>query len=84
MTTGTEQLDFDAFRDHIAEVLAVDLSGRRRDERLGDDIELDSMQRLEALVAVEDLGVHLPDDVVGAEQTLGGLHDRYLAALDDR
>jgi acyl carrier protein len=77
---GDESLPFPAFRDHLAEQLDVDLSGAGPDSRLADDLELDSIQRLEALVAVEELGVYLADDSVGPEQTLGGLHALYLRA----
>lgn len=73
-------LSFEQFRAHVAEQLDDDLSGQPPEARLGDDLELDSIQRLEALVGVEELGVHLPDDSVGAEQTLGGLHALYTAA----
>lgn len=76
MTDG--RLSLEAFRDRLAEELEVDLAAAGPGSRLGDDLELDSVQRLEALVAVEDLGVHLPDDSVGPEQTLGGLHELYL------
>jgi acyl carrier protein len=76
----TEPLPFEAFRDHLAEQLEVDLDGCGPLLRLADDLELDSVQRLEALVAVEDLGVELPDDTAGPEQTLGGLHELYLQA----
>ncbi|CCG01203.1 acyl carrier protein [Blastococcus saxobsidens] len=72
-----------AFRDHLGEQLEVDLAAAGPGSRLGDDLELDSIQRLEALVAVEDLGVHLADDSVGPEQTLGGLHELYLRALQE-
>ena len=78
-----EALDFPRFREHLERELAVDLSGRGPDDRIGDDLELDSMQRIEALVAVEGLGVHLDDDAVAAEETLGALHRRYLAARSD-
>ena len=77
-------LAFDAFRDHVAEQLDVDLTGRPPQARLGDDLELDSIQRLEALVGIEELGVDLPDDSVGPEQTLGGLHQLYRQALEGR
>lgn len=73
-------LAFAAFRDYLAAELDVDLSDRRPGDRLGEDLELDSLQRLEALVAVEELGAYLPDDSVGPEQTLGGLHDLYRRA----
>lgn len=76
-----EPLAFEPFRAHLAEQLDVDLAGRPPEARLGDDLELDSIQRLEALVGVEDLGVDLPDDSVGPEQTLGGLHQLYAQAL---
>ncbi|MCZ2803544.1 acyl carrier protein [Modestobacter sp. VKM Ac-2983] len=76
MTDG--RLSLEEFRDRLAEELEVDLVDAGPGSRLGDDLELDSVQRLEALVAVEDLGVHLPDDSVGPEQTLGGLHELYL------
>jgi acyl carrier protein len=77
-------LSLPAFRDHLAEQLEVDLAGAGPDSRLADDLELDSIQRLEALVAVEELGVHLDDDSVGPGQTLGGLHGLYLQAREAR
>lgn len=77
-------LAFEAFRDHVAEQLDVDLSGRPPEARLADDLELDSIQRLEALVGIEELGVDLPDDSVGPEQTLGGLHQLYREAREGR
>lgn len=83
MTRQTEPLSFEDFRDRLAEQLEVDLGARTRGDRLADDLELDSVQRLEVLVAVEELGVYLPDDSVEAEQTLGGLHQLYQQALDD-
>jgi len=75
-----QPLAFEAFRDHIGEQLEVDLAGRGPEAQLGDDLGLDSLQRLEALVAVEELGAHLPDDGVAAGQTLGGLHELYRQA----
>ncbi len=77
MSDPPPTLAFAAFRDHLAAELEVDLSDCRPGDRLVEDLELDSLQRLEALVAVEELGVYLPDDSVGPEQTLGGLHDLY-------
>lgn len=82
MTRQTEPLSFGDFRDRLAAQLDVDMGARNPGDRLADDLEFDSVQRLEALVAVEELGVYLPDDSVGAEQTLGGLHELYLQAFD--
>ena len=81
---GGDPLPFEQFRAYLAEQLDVDLARAGPDGRLVDDLELDSVQRLEALVAVEDLGVHLPDDTVTPEQTLGGLYRRYASALGGR
>ena len=78
---STRPESFEAFRDRLGKQIEVDMSGRGATDRLADDLELDSVQRLEALVAVEELGVYLPDDSVGPEQTLGGLHERYAQAL---
>ncbi|MDR7299900.1 acyl carrier protein [Haloactinomyces albus] len=76
-----EPLAFEAFRNHLAEQLEVHLGDMGPQHRLADDAELDSVQRLEALVAIEDLGVELPYDSVEPQQTLGGLHGRYTQAL---
>lgn len=83
MNERTAPLSVTAFRDHLAEQLDLDLGAAGPGSRLADDLELDSIQRLEALVAVEDLGVHLPDDSVGPEQTVGGLHELYLRAVQE-
>lgn len=72
---------FAEFRDRLGEQIEVDVTGRGPSDRLADEIELDSVQRLEVLVAVEEFGVYLPDDSVGPEQTLGGLHERYVQEL---
>ncbi|TFV63985.1 acyl carrier protein [Geodermatophilus sp. DF01-2] len=77
-----QPMSFGAFRDYLTEQLEVDLSGAGPGSRLNDDLELDSIQRLEALVAVEELGVRLADESAGPEQTLGGLHELYLRAGD--
>ena len=83
MSDQAPPLSVTAFRDHLGEQLEVDLTAAGPESRLADDLELDSIQRLEALVAVEDLGVHLPDDSVGPGQTIGGLHELYVRALAD-
>ncbi|MBV9049798.1 MAG: acyl carrier protein [Solirubrobacterales bacterium] len=77
MSGASPPLAFAAFRDHLAAELDVDLTDSQPGDRLGEDLELDSLQRLEALVAVEELGAYLPDDSAGPGQTLGGLHDLY-------
>lgn len=73
--------DFPEFCARLDRESEAAIAGRAASDRLGDDLELDSLQRLELLVAVEELGVYLPDDCVGPEQTLGGLYDAYRAAL---
>lgn len=76
----TEPLDFQEFRDYLAAELGKDLS----EVGPGYDLaaaELDSLQRYEALVAIEDLGVELGENSIHSEQTLGGLHELYTQAL---
>lgn len=73
-------LGYDEFCARLAEATEFDLAGRGRDVKLADGLELDSVQRLELLVAVEELDLYLPDDSVPPEQTLGGLYDLYVAA----
>jgi acyl carrier protein len=77
----TKPLSFEAFRDHLAEQCELGARPLEPEHRLADDLELDSVQRLEALVAVEELGVELADDCAGPEQTVGGLHELYVREL---
>lgn len=48
---------------------------------LQDYLGLDSLQRLELVMFLEDSGVHLPDDLIGELQTLGDVYHYYQALL---
>ena len=76
----TNPLGFEAFRDYLAAELGKDLSdvGPQHDLAAA---ELDSLQRFEVLVAIEDLGVELGENSIHSQQTFGGLHEHYTQSL---
>ena len=60
--------------DIVAEVAVLDATGITPDMTLGDDLNLDSLGRVELLSAVEaDLGVYLDESQVGPDTTVSQL-----------
>lgn len=48
-----------------------------KDAHLLDDIGLDSFNVMNMIVLIEELGVHLPDDVVVRLETFGDVYAAY-------
>jgi acyl carrier protein len=70
-------LDFPAFADHVGDGLRIDIAGLREDASLVDDLGLDSFNMVNLIVSIEELGVHLPDDVVVGLETFGDVYRAY-------
>ena len=73
-------LPFERFATYLADGLDLDPDALAPDARFDDDLGLDSFDMVELLVRVEELGVHLPEEVVMQVQTVGDLHRHYLRA----
>jgi acyl carrier protein len=70
-------LDYGQFAEYLGEGLRLDPAILTRDARLIEDLGLDSLYLLELLVLVEELGVHLPDCVAVAMETVGDVYGEY-------
>jgi len=67
-----------AFIDEIAETFALESSEVVLDATLVDDLEMDSLARLELLLVIEQLtGSTLPDDATATLLTVGDAYDLY-------
>lgn len=63
---------FDDFAELVAARIGRPLAGARPDDRLVEDLDLDSLALLELFILLEDTAVHdLPVDLVDSLETLG-------------
>jgi acyl carrier protein len=69
--------DYGQFAEYLGEGLRLDSAILTPDARLIEDLGLDSLYLLELLVLVEELGVHLPDYVAVAMETVGDVYREY-------
>ncbi len=75
-------LSFEEFAHHLRRSLGLDSSEHghqtwARDTKLEADLHLDSVERYELLVVVEELGAPLADVAVNGISTLGDFYDEY-------
>lgn len=75
--TADGVLDYRQFADYLGEGLRLDPAILTTDARLIEDLGFDSLYLLELLTLVEELGVHLPDHVAVAIETVGDLYGEY-------
>ncbi|HVX18405.1 MAG TPA: acyl carrier protein [Acidimicrobiales bacterium] len=72
---------FDALRDAAVEVLSVDAGAVTEQASFADDLEADSLDLVELVMAVEDrLGVEIGEDDLGDVATVGDAVDLIVAA----
>lgn len=70
---------FEALRDAAVEVLSVDESQVTEQAAFGDDLDADSLDLVELVMAVEDrLGVSIGEDDLGDVRTVGDAVDLIL------
>jgi len=75
----TGVLDFADFAEHVGDGLGLEADVLAPDARLVEDLGLDSFDLVELLTLVEELGVRFPDDVAVGIDTVGELHQEYVA-----
>jgi acyl carrier protein len=72
---------FEALRDAAVEVLSVDASAVTEQASFADDLDADSLDLVELVMAVEDsLGVSIGEDDLAEVTTVGDAVDLILAA----
>jgi acyl carrier protein len=72
-------LGFDDFAARVAEGLRLETDELTSGARLVDDLGLDSFDLVEVLAIVQELGVHLPDEVAVGLDTVGDVYREYEA-----
>ena len=75
MTGGT--ISFDEFARRMADSLDIEPDDIVSEARFDEDLGLDSYDLVELVTMVEELGAHLPDDVVVGIDTVGDLYREY-------
>lgn len=72
---------YEALRDAAVEVLSVDADQVTEDAAFGDDLDADSLDLVELVMAVEDkLGLSIGEDELGDVKTVGDAVDLILQA----
>jgi acyl carrier protein len=66
------------FMNYIATELDLDPSRLTPASRLIGDLDLDSVQVLELIVVIEELGVELPDDEIDSIDSIGDAYNLYV------
>ena len=74
---------FDAFAAAVGERLARPVAGWTPNDLLADRLVWDSLRVLEVLAWLRELGVELPEELVGELRTLGDLH-HYVVTIGSR
>lgn len=74
---------FDAFAEELGRRLARTVDGWSPTDRLTDRLEWDSLRVLEVLGWLRELGIELPEELVGELRTLGDLH-HYVVTIGSR
>ncbi len=79
--TSDGVLPFEQFAVYLAEGVELEPEALSEGARLDEDLGLDSFDMLEVLVRIEELGVHVPEEIVAGLKTVGDLHHSYAALL---
>ena len=74
----TAPLTLPEFTAHIATTLGVDVGNLRTDGDLRADLQLDSIQMFLLLVAIEDLGVVVPEQLYGQLVSIEDAYHHYV------
>jgi acyl carrier protein len=70
-------LSFDRFAENLADILELDPAAFQPEARFAEDLGLDSFDLVEILVFVENLGVHLSDELAAELDTVDDLYREY-------
>jgi acyl carrier protein len=69
----------------LSESLGVAADRITPEARLIEDLEIDSLDRIELVFALESaFGIEIPDSAIAAVRTVGDISDRIEAALGDQ
>jgi acyl carrier protein len=74
----TAPLTLPEFTAHIASTLGVDPGDLRSDVDLRAELQLDSIQMFLLLVAIEDLGIVVPEQLYGQLRTVEDAYHHYV------
>jgi len=77
-------LSFDDFASQMAFDLRLHTGEWTHESRLIGDLGLDSLQMVELLVLMYDIGAPLPDGILGEHTTAGDLYFHYRSHTDAR
>jgi acyl carrier protein len=85
MTVRDTPLKLDAFCAHLATELVIERSRITPATRFVDDLEFTSLQLLDLLVLVEELGgVELSDEMLGRMDTVAAAYEIYRSGAQGR
>jgi acyl carrier protein len=70
-------ISFDEFARRMGDALDLEPDDIVPEARFDEDLGLDSYDLVELVTMVEELGAHLPDDVVVGIDTVGDLYREY-------
>lgn len=79
MATAERVLTFDEFREKLAIVFELPVESLRSDAHFLEDLALDSLRMLQLGIALEYLGVGMPDEMAWEIQTVGEAYAYYTA-----
>lgn len=70
-------MSFDEFVAHLGHTLSLQMTSVTPETTLGEDMALDSLQMLELVLLMEDLGAEIYEDMIGAVRSVGDLYYHY-------
>jgi acyl carrier protein len=70
-------LSFDDFWEGVAGAARIDADAVEASTRLREDLDLDSLQMLELVLIMDELGAELIEAMIPAVLTVGDLYDHY-------
>ena len=73
---------FERFKARAVEVLAVDADKVKPDAKFGDDLDADSLDLVELVMALEEeFGVEVPEEDLEGVETVGQAYDLVVGKL---
>jgi acyl carrier protein len=73
------QHDFLTFARCLGAAIRVDIEGIGPETLIEDDLEIDSLQMIEVVLTMDDLGAALSEEAATTIVTVGDLYDYYLS-----
>lgn len=79
MAMAQQALTFDEFREQLARTFEIPVDSLHSDTHFLEDLALDSLRMLQLGMALEHLGVGMPDEMAWEIQTVGEAYAYYAA-----